>query len=475
VGAAVPARAFDPASFRDPSSTVFYAGDDVLRGLDAEASADWEALSKAAFFAEAMKAGSIVRTEALAESEAAQARPKGRDWPTVLRHERVPFVSYPYEWTFSQLQDAALLHLDLLSDALASGLSMKDGYAYNVQWHGARPTFIDVPSFARSSGGPWPGYRQFCQTFLFPLLLQAHKDVSFRPFLRGQVNGIEPRQIRAIMSGRDAFKAGVLKNVVLHSAVEGKFATDARGSRQVGEDLQKAGFSTELTKAAAKSLRKVVAGLRWDAGDSHWKTYQDTNTYTDEDRAAKEAFVDGALSGRDTGLVWDLGCNDGTYSRIAARHADTVVAVDGDEATIDALYRALRRDGDTKILPLVMDLTDPSPGIGWRGTERPAFGDRRQPDAVLALALLHHIAITANVPLPQVVDWLHAMNARTVVEFVHTDDPMTQRLLSNKPAGLFPDYRVEVFERLLGERFTVEKEERLPSGTRTLYLVTPRA
>ncbi|HEU0130530.1 MAG TPA: class I SAM-dependent methyltransferase [Mycobacteriales bacterium] len=472
MGAADTSRAFDPASFRDPSSTVFYAGGDVLRGLDSDAAADWAALEAAPFFGKAVETGRIVRTEAVAD--AAGLVPEGRDWPVVLRHERVPFVSYPYEWTFSQLQDAALLHLDLLLDALGAGLSMKDGYAYNVQWRGSRPVFIDVPSFQRSSGGPWPGYRQFCQTFLFPLLLQAHKDVSFRPFLRGQVNGIEPRQIRNVMSGRDAFRAGVLRNVLLHSAIENRFAGGARGSRQVGQDLEKAGFTADLTKATATSLRKLVAGLRWTAGDSHWKTYQETNTYTDEDRSAKERFVDAALAGRSPGLVWDLGCNDGTYSRIAARHAETVVAVDGDEATIDALYRALRRDGDTRILPLVMDLTDPSPGIGWRGTERRPFFDRTQPDAVLALALLHHIAITANVPLPAIVDWLHAMGARTVVEFVHTDDPMTKRLLSNKPEGLFPDYRVEVFERLLKERFDVEREERLPSGTRTLYLVTPR-
>lgn len=399
--------------------------------------------------------------------------PTGRAWPTVLRHERVPFVSYPYEWTFSQLQDAALLHLDLLIEALDAGLSMKDGYAYNVQWRGARPMFIDTPSFQRGTGGPWPGYRQFCKTFLFPLLLTAYRGVSFRPALRGQVDGIEPRQLRGLLSARDTFRRGVLRNVVLHSAIDSR-STVRRGSRQVGEDLKQAGFTTEVTKAAATSLRKLVSRLRWDAGESQWKAYQATNTYTDDDRATKAAFVEAAFGGQPASLVWDLGANDGTYSRIAAEHADTVVAVDSDEATIDALYRALRREGDTKILPLVMDLADPSPGIGWRGRERPAFFDRGQPDVVLMLALVHHIAIAANVPLPEVVDWMHSFGARIVVEFVHADDPMTQRLLANKPEGLYPDYRVEVFERLLGERFTVEMEKVLPSGTRTLYLVTPR-
>jgi hypothetical protein len=474
VGEGTPPRTVDPGSFRDPSSTVFYAGDEVLRGLDADAAADWAALVKAPFFGKAVETGRIVRTNQVPTDEAAGLVPEGRSWPTVLRHERVPFVSWPYEWTFSQLQDAALLHLDLLSAALDAGLTMKDGYAYNLQWVGSRPTFIDVPSFTRSSGGPWQGYRQFCRTMLFPLMLQAHKDVSFRPMLRGQLDGIEPRQMRGLMSARDMARAGVLKNVVLHSAIEGKFKTDARGSRQVGEDLKAGGFSDELAKATTKALRKLVAGLKWQAGDSHWTSYQQTSTYSDQDRATKEEFVDSALAGSNAKLVWDLGANDGTYSRIAARHAETVVAADSDEATVDALYRSLRREGDTRILPLVMDLSDPSPGLGWMGKERPGFYDRRKPNMVLLLAVLHHMAITSNIPLSGLVDWIHGLGEKMVVEFVHTDDPMVKRLLSNKPEGMFADYHVDEFERLLKARFTIERQELLPSATRTLYLVTPR-
>jgi hypothetical protein len=474
VPAANPPRTTDPGSFRDPASTVFYAGGDVLRGLNEEAAADWAAMSKAPFFAKAMADGRVVKTEALSAAEAKKLA-AGKDWPVVLKHERVPFVSYAYEWTFSQLQDAALLHLDLLSEALDAGLSMKDGYVYNVQFNGAKPTFIDTPSFERSTGGPWPGYRQFCRTFLFPLMLTAYKDVSFRPLLRGQVDGIEPKQMRNIMSSPlDVLKGGVLKNVLLHSAIDSRAQSGNKGSRAVGDDLKEAGFSTEITKATAKSLRKLVAGMKWSTGDTVWKDYRTVNSYSDEDTATKKTFVDNSLSGHDNGLVWDLGANDGAFSRIAAQHADYVVAADFDEGAIDPLYRALRAENNTKILPLVIDLQDPSPGIGWRNTERPAFYDRSKPDVILMLALLHHIAITGNVPLPQIVDWMASFGARIVVEFVHTDDVQTKRLLANKPEGLFPDYRVDVFEKLLAERFTIEKQESLPSGTRTLYLVTPR-
>lgn len=473
--AATPPRTSDPGSFRDPASSVFYAGGDVLRGLNADAAADWAAMSKAPFFTKAMAEGRIVKTEELPAAAAKKAAAKGADWDVVLKHERVPFISYAYEWTFSQLQDAALLHLDLLSEALEAGLSMKDGYVYNVQFRGAQPVFIDTPSFERSAGGPWPGYRQFCRTFLFPLMLTSYKDVSFRPLLRGQLDGIEPKQMRNIMSSPlDVLKGGVLKNVLLHSAIEGRMGGDPRGSRAVGEELKAAGFSSEVTKAAVKSLRKLVGGMKWDTGETVWKDYRSNNSYSDEDTKAKQTFVDNALAGHDNRLVWDLGANDGAFSRIAAKHSDYVVAADFDEGAIEPLYRQLKSEKNTKILPVVLDLVDPSPSIGWRNKERPGFFERQQPDVVLMLALLHHIAISKNVPLPQIVEWMASMGSRIVVEFVHHDDVQTKRLLANKPEGMFPDYRVDAFERLLGERFTIEKQESLPSGTRTMYVVTPR-
>ena len=393
-------------------------------------------------------------------------------YEAVLRHERIPFVSYPYEWTFSMLQDAAILHLDLLLDALNEGLTMKDGYAFNVQWQGTRPVFIDVPSFERNpQGGPWAGYRQFCQTFLYPLLLQAHKDVPFRYWMRGSVNGLETRDVRNVMSARDLLRAGVLKHVVLHGAMEARFTGKAQA---VQSELRDAGFGSELTKATVQGLRKLVGRLRWERSDSTWADYRKICNYTDADRGAKEAFVKQAAAETAPRLAWDLGANDGAYSRLVSEHAGHVVAVDSDELVVETLYRALRQERNTTILPLVMNLADASPGLGWRGRERKAFDQRDRPELVLALALLHHLVISAAVPLAEVLDWLRSLDARVVVEFVHPEDGMVERLLANKPAGLHDDYRVDVFETLVGERFTVERQERLPSGTRTLYSVHPR-
>ncbi len=368
------------------------------------------------------------------------------------------------------LKDAARLHLDLLLAADPEGIITKDGTAYNLQWRGTQPVFIDIGSFERlRDGEPWAGYRQFCQTMLYPLMLQSHLDIDFRPWLRGQVEGIEPGQLRRMFTGSRRWKAGVLRHVHLQHALERRYA-HASGS-QMRSDLRSAGFSTELVLATLRGLRKLVDRLDWQPETSHWVGYRDTCSYSAADTRAKQDFVDGALAaaGR-LRLVLDLGANDGAYARLAAERADYVVAVEADHAVTDTLYRKLRDEGQRRILPLVMDLADPSPGIGWRGRERAGF-DRRahDADAVLALALVHHLAIGRNVPLPEVLDWLGALGRHVVVEFVDPADPMAQRLLANKPAGLFDDYRADVFERLFRERFTVTRTESLPSGTRTLY------
>jgi ribosomal protein L11 methylase PrmA len=216
-----------------------------------------------------------------------------------------------------------------------------------------------------------------------------------------------------------------------------------------------------------------VRSLRSKRSESSWSAYRDTCSYTDADRDAKERFVRSAVEARRPGLVWDLGCNDGTFARIAAQHAGYVVAVDADDVVVDRLYQSLRRDGPANVLPLVMNLVDPSPGRGWRNAERRAFTDRDRPDLVLGLALVHHLAIAANVPLPEVVAWLRSLEATVVVEFVAPHDPMAERLLANKAPGLHRDYRLDTFEPLLERQFTVERREELPGGSRTLYLATP--
>ncbi|MFI9638919.1 class I SAM-dependent methyltransferase [Micromonospora sp. NPDC051925] len=457
----------EPGSFRDPTNRVFHLGEQVLRGLGPQATADWRALAASEFFAALLAEGKVCGT-----TPVDPATLPDTGWTTVLRHERIPFVSHPYEWSFGMLRDAALLHLEILRRALKAGFTTKDGSAYNLQWRGATPVFIDVGSFAPlAEGEPWAGYRQFCQTLLYPLLLQAHLGVDFQPWLRARVDGIEPDQMRPLFRGVRRLLPGVPTHVHLHGAMQARHAEAS--SSAVTAQLRDAGYSRRLALATVARLERLVRRLDRRVDGGHWVDYQRTCGYTAPDRAAKEDFVEAAVAAGGTAqLALDLGANDGRYARIAARHAAQVVAVEQDPAVVDALYRALRAEGDRRILPLVMDLADPSPGGGWRGVERAGFAARTHADAVLALAVVHHLAIGRNVPLSEVVDQLVGYarpGGRLVVEFVDPQDPMALRLLANKPAGLFPDYRRDEFERLLTARCRVERQQDLPSGTRTLY------
>ena len=456
--------AAEPGSFRDPDSRVFRDGDRILRVLSERGLADWERLAATKFFADAQANGTIVSTERVADSEA----PEGFAASAVLEHERVPFVSYPYEWPFSMLKDAAALQLELLRAALAEDMIAKDSSPYNVQWRGASPVFIDVGSFEElREGEPWAGYRQFCCLNLYPLMLQAYTGLAFQPWLRGSLEGIQPAEARAVMRGRRVFRRGVLAHVALHARLERR-----ESDRDTRTEVKRAGFRKELIDANAARLERLVKRLDWGAGETAWSDYGDRAHYEASELERKDRFVREACSSRERELAWDLGCNDGRYSRIAAEHSRYVVAVDGDHATAEALYRSLRDEGERRILPLVMDLADPSPARGWAGLERGRLENRGRPDLVLCLALIHHLSIAANVPLAQVVDWLAGLGGTLVVEFAGRDDPMVERLLARKRDDAHPDYETANFERELRRRFEVARRDEL--GTRTLYEARPR-
>ena len=252
-----------------------------------------------------MDAGEVVGTERRDGDalEALRALDPQGDWVAVLRHERMPFVSYPYEWTFSMLKDAALLQLAITRQAFAAGLGLKDATPYNVQWRGARPVFIDVGSFERArQGEPWLGYRQFCMLFLYPLLLEAYRGIPFQPWLRGSLEGIPPSQARSLLRGRDAFRGGVLKHVALHAKLE---RSHAHGEKDVRRELKEAGFDKQLVEANLKALEKLVHGLHTPDEKTEWSDYGATCSYSDEDTRAKEDFVRAAAGRRPRSLVWD--------------------------------------------------------------------------------------------------------------------------------------------------------------------------
>jgi hypothetical protein len=460
----------EPGSFRDRDSRVFVTPDGVYRALSARGLEDFEALRAGELFASAVEEGDLVATE-LADVTADGLLP-GTTTAAVLRHERLPFISYPYEWTYGMLRDAAILHLELLDEAMAEGLTMKDASPYNVQWRGAKPVFADIGSFeALRRSEPWIGYRQFCTLFLYPLMLQAYRGVNFQPWLRGSLEGIQPVEMARLLRGRDRLRKGVLSHVALHARLERRYASTSR--KAVKQELSSAGFKPEIVQANLRKMRKLVGGMTWKAGQTAWTEYHEDNRgYEEADQRAKHDFVAAAAERAKPRLAWDLGTNDGVFARLIAPHCEFVVASDFDHETVEALYQSLKAEGNTTVLPLVVDLTDPSPGRGWRGVERATLQDRGRPELTLSLALIHHLSITRNVPIDDVVDWLGSLGGTHVVEFPLREDKMVQTLLNAKRDESHPDYDLAHFERCLAQRFEVVN--RLELGTRVLFEAVAR-
>jgi SAM-dependent methyltransferase len=459
----------DPGSFRDPLSRVFLDGQHVWRGLTADGLADFRAFEATSCYTAARARGDLVDTELVDDPP-----PIPGQWAGVLRHARIDVLSYPYEWSFEMLRDAASLQLRLTREALADGVITKDASAYNVQFVGTQPVFIDVGSFERlRSGEPWPGYRQFCETFLNPLLVQSLRGIPFQPFLRGSTSGIAPGDAAAMLRGARRLSKDVFTHVRLHARAERRYA-DADRDRDVKAELQRAGFGRPLIDAQLRNLERMVSRLTWEPAASTWSEYSDRSHYAGTDLVVKERFVADAVGRAPGGLVLDLGANDGHFSRLAlTAGAGRVVAVDSDDVVVDRLYRDLRRDGERRILPLVVDLADPSPALGWRSRERSAFVERVRADVVLCLAVVHHLALTNTVPLDEIVALLGDLGAPLVVEFAHHDDPMAARLLARKRPGVFGHYHRTNWEAALERHMTVHRSETLPGGTRTLYSCTP--
>jgi hypothetical protein len=434
--------------------------------MDAESLATWRRASALPFVQQLESQGQIVGTREVPAKECAGFALPPRA-AGVLEHARIPFISYPYEWSFAMLRDAALLHLRLLTESIRAGLILKDASPYNVQFSGKQPVFIDIGSFTvHTPGEPWLAYRQFCELMLFPLLLQAYRGVHFQPILRGELEGISARQFLQWLRWRDLFRPGVLTHGLLQAKLEQHTQTI---STSTVRDLKVSGFKTSLIEHLLRKLTRLVERLQWLPQQTQWTKYDNSLPHVAEDRQSKSAFVRKICQTRPRDLVWDLGCNDGRYATIAGEHATTVVAMDQDHACIDRLYRSA---DSANVLPLCMDLANPSPAMGWRGRERKRLEDRGQPQLLLCLGLIHHLVLAANIPLAEVVDWLASFRAEVILEFPSKKDPMVQALLRNK-RDQYDDYSRECLEAELCRHFDIRLRESLPSGERTLYHMVP--
>ncbi len=451
---------FDPGSFKDPDGRVFRSGEHVFRTVTPAALARFEHLHNSGLIDSLVAPGLLMPTT-IESAEAFGLDPHAVG-DRVMRQAAVPLVSYSYEWTFSMLQDAALVTLDILQAALARDVVLKDAPAFNVLFEGTCPRLVDVLSLeAYQPGALWAGYTQFCRSFLAPLLVSAHTRTTVGPLLRGHLGELPLGDAARLLGWTRVLRPGVATHILLQSRLEQGFG---KRPDDVGQAAAAAAHPKVLLIKTAGRIRALVASLR-HRRSSAWAGYSDANTYNEESRAQKAGFVERALSEKRPRVVLDLGCNTGEYSRLALRHAHHVVALDGDADSVDALYRTER--GSTKLSPIVSDLHNPTPAQGWQLRERAALLDRLKGDFVLALALVHHLRITAGIPLPDVIQFLLDRAPEGIIEWVDREDPMVKQMLRLRP-DVYPDYTWTTFESILKSRARVLTASVAQGATRRL-------
>ncbi len=468
----------DPASFRDPSGYVFRRDGTLYRAIQPVAAADWAA------FVDRGLAGSLVADGLLVSHEPAPLDVAPEPGAAlVIRPHEVPFISYPYEWAFSQLREAALLTLEVQRRALKVGMWLRDASAYNVQFDGGRPVLIDSLSFEVADvTRPWPAYRQFCKHFLAPLALMAHRDLRCGLMLRDFIDGLPLDLAAGLLPGRTRI-GGLLPHLHLHAGADRRAqqadlpdASNESGTAGAGRAGGSGGARTmNMTRheALLDSLKGAVSGLRREP-DSHWLDYTRQTSYSEAGSASKRAIVERMLGVAGGTTVWDLGANVGTYSQLAAGPGRQVIAFDQDPAVVELLWRNLSAEERATVLPLVMDLANPSPALGWAHTERKSLLQRGPADVVMGLALTHHLAIGNNVPFGRIAELFAQAGRSVIVEFVPREDPMVQQLLASRK-DVFTSYDLDSFRAAFDAHFTVREEAAVEDSLRTIFLMERRA
>jgi hypothetical protein len=453
------------ASFRDPSGFVFTRQGQLYRQINQAYQADYEALMGSGLYTALTEKGWLV-----AHQEVVEAPLEPECAYRVIQPQVAPFISYPYEWSFSQLKAAALRTLAIQKMALEHDLALKDASAYNIQFWGHRPCLIDSLSFERyRAGEPWPAYRQFCQHFLAPLALMAYRDVRLNQLLRVYIDGIPLDLAACLLPGRTRLNVALATHIHLHAAAQKRYAGQAP-AQVMGQTPGKPMVGKHALLGLVESLQGAVRQLKWKPQGTEWAEYYSATNYVDQAMQHKQAVVAELIEQVQPRSVWDLGANTGLFSRLASQKGIFTVAFDIDPAAVELNYLAGKTEKDANLLPLVLDLTNPSPALGWQNRERMALAERGPVDLILALALVHHLAISNNVPLAWLAEFFYQLTPRLVIEFIPKNDSQVKRLLATRQ-DIFKDYTVAGFERAFGQWFKTLKRVQLQDAERIIYLM----
>lgn len=453
------------SSFRDPGAFVFRSGDGiVLRQINASYASHYDQLMASGLYEELTHAG-LLLPHAEVGIDAAFDRHAHR----VLRPEQLTFITHPFEWPFSALKNAALLTLDIQLRALRHGMTLKDASAYNVQFIGTKPVFIDTSSFiVRHEDAPWVAYRQFCQHFLAPLALTAYKGPALSRLSTLFVDGVPLPVASSLLPWRSLFRFGTLVHLHAQAEMIERYSSTSRPAHKASPRVP-----TNRLIPLIENLQSTVQAMRWNPPSSEWKDYYSETSYSENAFAEKQRLVKTLIAAVRPATVWDLGANVGLFSRAAAAEGARVCAFDIEPECAEINYRECLASGVHAVTPLVLDLANPSPGIGWAHCERASLKDRGPVDLVMGLALIHHLAISNNVPLEDVASYLRELGKHLIIEFVPKEDVQVQRLLRSRE-DVFGDYTQENFESAFRRCFNIESRHPVGESGRLLYLMASR-
>ncbi|NIN33897.1 MAG: SAM-dependent methyltransferase [Gammaproteobacteria bacterium] len=446
-------------SFRDPSGYVYARDGKVYRRIHNCYRDDYELFIKSGLYETLVRDGLLVSHEEISPQD-------GTDNVFLdLLPEQIPFISYPYEWSLSQLLDAGLLTLRIQQRALEHGMSLKDASSYNVQFYNGKPIFIDTLSFEKyQEGRPWVAYQQYCQHFLAPLALMKYCDVRLVKLLCTNLDGVPVELASKILPRITLFNPGCLMHIHLQALAKIRYSDSAREGEVKFRPVSKLALQRIIT-----SLERTTEKMQRQPQKTEWSDYYESkNNYDQESLGAKENFIKSCLDSLSPNLVWDFGANTGRFSRLASSRCCLTIACDIDHSCVDINYQAARQNGETHLLPLYLDITNPSPAIGWNNHERFPLTQRSKPDLVIALALIHHLAISNNIPLDKIAAFLAECSPNLVIEFVPKTDSMVQRLLQTRE-DIFPDYSREQFEAVFSGYYRILHSEQLAGSDRYLY------
>jgi hypothetical protein len=448
----------DPASFRDPDGFVFSLDGSFYRSVTPAARA--LLINGGAFFSAAVEQGLLLPFEIDAEIPASA----GTDVGPVIKPEIIELITYPHEWCFEQLKSAALNTLDINILALEHRLTLKDASAFNTQTHHGDTVFIDHTSFEPSDGKlPWRPYSQFCRHFLNPLVMSSYRDIHAGSFFRMNLDGIPQQTANDYLPWRACLVPSIAMHMLLHNRFIRR-SSDFEAKNVQAKDVSPRGNQLDLLK----QLRAFIGSLTPARAGSTWANYYANTNYDDATFAMKKELVAATFEGRQLGTVWDIGANDGTFSRLVAGSADRVLALDLDHNAVNACYVRSRIEGQREIHPLVYDVCNPTPSLGFENTERSTLEHRSKPDAMLALAVIHHLSITNNIPLDQSANYFAARANELLIEFVGPADSQVKRLLAQKSTS-YNWYNEQNFQAAFSKRFRVKSRKEIPGTDRSIY------